>query len=176
VLNASTILAVQVLRVKEPHDASAMKRRIDSVSILITRSLAGGVCAAMLLSVGGAAAFASLQKASLPDVSGIPAVSPVPYSPQSTAKGKATFLRLCTECHDEDGKALAQTLAPAADLTDPTRWKYGTGDAYVFRSIRDGAGAAMPVFGNQLKDEDIWNLVNFIRSIGPPPFQSGRKP
>jgi mono/diheme cytochrome c family protein len=141
---------------------------------MITNSLWGSVIV-LVLSLGGATAYATLQKA-LPDVSGIPAASPVPYASKSIAAGKATFLRLCAECHDEDGKALAQTLAPAADLTDPTRWKYGTGDAHLFRSIRDGAGTAMPVFGNQLKDDDIWNIVNFIRSIGPPSFQPGRKP
>lgn len=113
------------------------------------------------------------QSSNLPDVSGIPATSPIPYSSASAAKGKATFLRLCQECHDDDGKALTQAMGPAADLTDPTRWKFGTTDAHVFRSIQKGAGSAMPVFGNQLKDEEIWDLVNFIRSIGPASF---RKP
>src|SRR5262245_40777848 len=120
-----------------------------------------GLCGA------GTAAYAMLQKPPLPDVPGIPAASPVPYNPKSVAAGKATFLRLCAECHDEDGKALAQMMGPAADLTDPNRWKYGTDDAHVFRSIRDGAGTAMPVFGNQLSPEQIWEIVNFIRSIGP---------
>lgn len=133
------------------------------------------VCAAAL-SVWYATVSASLQNASVPDVSGIPAKSPVPFAQKSIAAGKATFLRLCAECHDEDGKALAQSMGPAADLTDPTRWRHGTGDAHVFRSIRDGAGAAMPVFGNQLKNEDVWDLVNFIRSIGPASFQPSRQP
>jgi mono/diheme cytochrome c family protein len=127
----------------------------------------------LVVSVG--AASRSTQNTTLPDVSKIPAVNPVPYASTSIAKGKATYLRLCPECHDDDGKALAQTLAPAADLTDPGRWKFGTGDAHVFRSIHDGAGAAMPVFGNQLKDEDIWDIVNFIRSIGPASLQPSRK-
>jgi mono/diheme cytochrome c family protein len=128
------------------------------------------------LCIGGTAAYATLQNSGLPDVSGIPAVSPVPSSPKSVAGGKATFLRLCAECHDEDGKALAQMMGPAADLTDPSRWKHGTGDAHLFRSIRDGAGTAMPVFGNQLSGDQIWDLVNFIRSIGPASFKQDRQP
>ncbi len=128
------------------------------------------------LCIGGTAAYAMLQKGPLPDVSGIPAVSAVPSSSKSIAAGKATFSRLCVECHDEDGKALAQMMGPAADLTDPTRWKYGTTDAYVFRSIRDGAGTAMPVFGNQLSGEQIWEVVNFIRSIGPASLKPGQQP
>jgi mono/diheme cytochrome c family protein len=131
---------------------------------------------ALVIYIAASPAAAFTQNAALPDVKGIPEVNPVPYSSASIAKGKATYLRLCPECHDEDGKALAQTLAPAADLTDPSRWKFGTKDAHVFRSIRDGAGAAMPVFGNQLKPEEIWDIVNFIRSIGPASLQPKRHP
>jgi mono/diheme cytochrome c family protein len=128
------------------------------------------------LCIGATGAYATLQNGPPPDVSGIPAVSPVPYSPKSAAGGKATFQRLCAECHDEDGKALAQMMGPAADLTDPSRWKYGTGDAHVFRSIRDGAGTAMPAFGKQLSSDQTWELVHFIRSIGPPSFKPDRQP
>lgn len=126
--------------------------------------------------IGGPTAYAMLQSSAPPDVSGIPAASPVPYSSKSIAAGKATFQRLCAECHDEDGKALAQMMGPAADLTDPSRWKHGTSDAHLFRSIRDGAGTAMPVFGNQLSGDQIWELVNFIRSIGPASSQPSKQP
>ncbi len=130
-----------------------------------------GVC------IGATGAYAARQNSGrAPDVSGIPTSSAVPYSSKSIAAGKATFLRLCAECHDEDGKALAQSMGPAADLTDPTRWKHGTTEAHVFRSIRDGAGTAMPVFGNQLSGDQIWELVNFIRSIGPASLAPARQP
>jgi mono/diheme cytochrome c family protein len=135
-----------------------------------------GALVALAVCTNGMAAYAALQNGPLPDVSGIPAASPVPSSPKTVAAGKATFQRLCAECHDEDGKALAQMMGPAADLTDPSRWKYGTSEAHLFRSIRDGAGTAMPVFGNQLSQDQIWELVHFIRSIGPQSFKSGQKP
>ena len=136
--------------------------------------VAGSIVASCTLAVSVGAGIE--QSKNLPDVSGIPAMNPVPYSSPSIAKGKNTFVRLCAECHDDDGKALAQTLAPATDLTDPSRWKSGTSDAHLFRSIRDGAGAAMPVFGSQLSSDDMWNIVNFIRSIGPALSQPSRKP
>jgi mono/diheme cytochrome c family protein len=46
----------------------------------------------------------------------------------------------------------------------------------MFRSIRDGAGASMPAFKTQLRsEEDMWHLVNYIRSLWPesarPPLQ-----
>jgi mono/diheme cytochrome c family protein len=128
------------------------------------------------LCISGVAVSGAFGQGAAPDVTGIPAASPVPYSTKSVAAGKATFQRLCAECHDEDGKALAQMMGPAADLTDPGRWKYGTSDQHVFRSIRDGAGSAMPVFGKQLSDDQMWEIVHFIRSIGPASSRPGQKP
>ena len=133
----------------DSHVASKnMSQRTRRLSIVIC--WVGILVSVWALPGGTMSTAVSRQAADLPDVSDIPTVNPVAYASESIGRGKATFLRLCAECHDEDGRALAQTLAPAADLTDPGRWKYGTDDAYVFLSIRDGAGDAMPVYGNQL--------------------------
>jgi cytochrome c oxidase cbb3-type subunit 3 len=96
-----------------------------------------------------------------------PASNPVPYSPASITRGKSYFLQNCQSCHDEDGRARSAAVAIAADLTDPDRWKFGTTDAQLFNTIKNGAAEAMPPFGTDLKDEQIWDVVNFIRSIGP---------
>jgi cytochrome c oxidase cbb3-type subunit 3 len=96
-----------------------------------------------------------------------PAANPIAYSPASVARGKSHFLQNCQSCHDEDGRARSAAVALAADLTDPARWKFGTADAQVFSTIKNGAGDNMPPFGGDLKDDQIWDIVNFIRSIGP---------
>jgi mono/diheme cytochrome c family protein len=96
-----------------------------------------------------------------------PAANPVPYTPASIARGKTYFLQNCQSCHDEDGRARSAAVAIAADLTDPDRWKFGTSDAQLFKTIKNGAAEAMPPFGTDLRDEQIWDVVNFIRSIGP---------
>ena len=96
-----------------------------------------------------------------------PSSNPVPYTPESIARGKTYFLQNCQSCHDEDGRGRSAAVAIAADLTDPDRWKFGTGDAQVFKTIKNGAAEAMPPFGSDLKDQQIWDVVNFIRSIGP---------
>jgi mono/diheme cytochrome c family protein len=101
-----------------------------------------------------------------------PASNPTAYSPASVARGKSHFLQNCQSCHDEDGRARSAAVAIAADLTEPARWKFGTGDGQVFSTIKNGAGDNMPPFGGDLKDEQIWDIVNFIRSIGP----EGNKP
>lgn len=98
--------------------------------------------------------------------------SPVPYSKKSLAQGRSVFVRYCTGCHGPDGKATVDVVADATDLTDPRFWKNGTSEGEIFRSIRDGQGASMPSFKTQIdQEEDIWHLVNFIRSLWPEPMR-----
>lgn len=94
--------------------------------------------------------------------------NPVPYSKKSIGQGRTAFQRLCTGCHGADGKAQVDVVANATDLTAPNVWLSGTTDGEIFRSIRDGAGETMPPFKTQITQEsDMWNLVNFIRSLWP---------
>jgi mono/diheme cytochrome c family protein len=94
--------------------------------------------------------------------------SPVPYAKKSIDRGRVLFLQNCTSCHGENGKAEGSLIADATDLTTPSLYKSGTSEGEIFRSIRDGAGDQMPAFKGQLDSEtDVWNLVNFIRSLWP---------
>lgn len=94
--------------------------------------------------------------------------SPVPFTKASIARGKILYSRDCTECHGADGKSLVDVVANATDLTDPKAWKSGTSEGEVYRSIRDGAGEAMPPFVEKVsKEEDLWHLTNFLRSLWP---------
>jgi mono/diheme cytochrome c family protein len=94
--------------------------------------------------------------------------SPVAYSKRSIARGRVIFLQNCTSCHGEDGKAEGSLIADATDLTSSKLYKSGSSEGEIFHSIRDGAGDQMPAFQSQIDHEaDIWNLVNFIRSLWP---------
>ena len=94
--------------------------------------------------------------------------SPVPFNKESIARGRSVFARNCTACHGADGKSEVDVVANATDLTQPKMWRSGTAEGEIFRSIRDGAGDTMPPFKSQLqKEEDLWHLVNFIRSLWP---------
>ncbi len=44
-------------------------------------------------------------------------------------------------------------------------WKYGTGDAGVFRIIREGTPNDMPAFDEKLTEEQTWHVANYLRSI-----------
>ncbi|HXY34071.1 MAG TPA: cytochrome c [Planctomycetaceae bacterium] len=94
--------------------------------------------------------------------------SPVPFSKASITRGKILYTRACTECHGADGKSQVDVIANATDLTNPKAWRSGTSPGEIFRSIRDGAGEAMPPFAEKIsKEDDLWHLVNYLRSLWP---------
>ncbi len=93
----------------------------------------------------------------------------LPFTRKSIELGKQVYLRNCTQCHDRDGRSLSgrdfTTTAPA-DLTDPDTYIHGKNSPDIFKSIREGTKEEMPPYKN-LKDDDIWHLANFCRSLWP---------
>jgi len=53
-----------------------------------------------------------------------------------------------------------------ANLTDET-WDHGSSDGEIFTVIRDGTSSDMEAYKDRLTEKQIWQLVNYIRSIGP---------
>ena len=52
-------------------------------------------------------------------------------------------------------------------------WKHGSTDGEIFTLIRDGAtGTPMKAFGKKLTAEQTWDVINYLRSIGPTPGTS----
>lgn len=102
--------------------------------------------------------------------------NPVPANAASIEAGKKLYGDLCAACHGDTGKGdgamAAFTGDPApSDLTD-AEWKHGASDGEVFLSIRDGIeGTGMKDF-KDLKPEDIWNMVNFLKSLAPKPAKN----
>ena len=98
------------------------------------------------------------------------AKGPLPYTSKSIARGKQFYLLHCVECHDQDGRGLNRrdfNGTPPADLTDPADWTHGTSPEAIFSSIHDGTRDDMPAFKDKLQDEQIWHVVNFVRSLWP---------
>ena len=93
--------------------------------------------------------------------------NPTAYSSASIRRGRRDYLRLCQICHGADGKALENIDFEATDLTEPKYYLNGASDGDIFFSTREGAGFEMPAFRDKMDDEQIWHVVNFIRSIGP---------
>ena len=95
---------------------------------------------------------------------------PQPYTRKSIARGKQFYLVNCVECHDQDGKGLNRrdfNSTVPADLTDPDAWLHGTTAEAIFASIREGTKQDMPPYKGKLPDDQIWHIVNFVRSLWP---------
>ena len=94
--------------------------------------------------------------------------NPVAASAESIADGKRLYLRHCASCHGTNAEGGAgNDLIPAApDLTD-SEWKHGSSDGEIFSVIKNGVPPELNMipFGDQLKDAEIWNVVNYLRSI-----------
>jgi mono/diheme cytochrome c family protein len=97
--------------------------------------------------------------------------NPVKADATSIAAGKTLYAKHCAECHGDTGKGdgtMADEYTPKpADLTD-AEWKHGSSDGEMFVLIRDGSkNTAMKPYGKKLTTHQLWDVVNFVRSIGP---------
>ncbi|HEY7171021.1 MAG TPA: c-type cytochrome [Vicinamibacterales bacterium] len=94
--------------------------------------------------------------------------NPVPVSAESIDAGKRLYQRHCASCHGANAEGGAgNDLIPAApDLTDK-EWKHGGSDGEIFSAIKNGIPPELNMvpFGDQLKDQEIWSVVNYIRSL-----------
>jgi cbb3-type cytochrome c oxidase subunit III len=94
--------------------------------------------------------------------------NPVPATPESITTGKQTFTRYCANCHglNAEGGPGNDLVPPAPDLTGK-EWRHGSTDGEIFNTIKNGVPPElnMGAWGDQLKDQDIWNVVNYIRSL-----------
>ena len=94
--------------------------------------------------------------------------NPVAATPESIATGKQVYTRYCAVCHgiNAEGGSGSDISPPAPDLTDK-EWKRGSTDGEIFSVIKNGVppDLNMEPWGDRIKDNDIWNVVNYIRSL-----------
>ncbi len=95
--------------------------------------------------------------------------NPIPSSPESIATGRLLYRRSCARCHGPEGRGDgggAGAGGEPADFTDD-QWDFGSTDGEIFSVIHDGTSADMEAYSPQLRDADIWNIVNFLRTLAP---------
>lgn len=96
------------------------------------------------------------------------ATNPILPDAESIAMGQALFTENCVPCHGPEGRGngpTAQTLSPPpADFAAGHTATHTDGDLYywILQGIED---TAMPAFGDQLTEEQAWNLVNYVRRL-----------
>jgi mono/diheme cytochrome c family protein len=96
------------------------------------------------------------------------AQNPVANDPRSLITGRAAYTGSCAVCHGAKGDgrgAFGRTTYPdATDFTSEAA--KGKSDAQLFWIAKNGLGfTAMPAFGSQYKDAEIWAMVAYIREL-----------
>jgi len=94
------------------------------------------------------------------------APNPVANDQRALAGGRAAYTGSCAVCHGAkgDGRGVfGRTTYP--DATDLTSVK-NKSDAQLFWIVKNGLGfTAMPAFGGQYQDADIWAIVAYVRAL-----------
>jgi mono/diheme cytochrome c family protein len=98
--------------------------------------------------------------------------NPVKPSASSIAEGKHTYTTQCVMCHgangDGKGELATDMKLTLKDYRDPAALKSMT-DGEMFYILNKGKGE-MPGQEGRFKPEQLWNLINYIRSL------AGNKP
>lgn len=96
-----------------------------------------------------------------------------PYTASSKVieSGRVTYQNHCVSCHGAtgqgDGPQAVSLPGEPADLTEHMVIGKHT-DGQIFLWIRNGIpNSAMPAFGQELSEEEIWQLVTYLRTLPP---------
>jgi mono/diheme cytochrome c family protein len=133
---------------------------------------AAAILLVLLLCVFSAAAQGNQTAPATPNSSTIPAeaahqVNPVKPTPESLAQGKKYYGYDCAMCHGANGNGKGEVAVDEKmtlrDFGDPATLKNKT-DGELFYIIKNGKGQ-MPPEGDRVKPPELWNMVNYIRSL-----------
>ena len=96
--------------------------------------------------------------------------NPIPRSADSIARGRQLFEKNCAVCHGAEGRgdgvaaaALTQRPEDLSRIAPPPVFP----DGVVAYRIANGVNA-MPAYKATLSETEIWDVLNFIRSLAKP--------
>lgn len=97
----------------------------------------------------------------------------VSFAEGNVTKGKGLFDKMCVSCHGAGGKgdgAAAAALNPKPKDMSDKKYMAELKDEQLIDTIKKGGGAVgksplMPPFGAALKDQDVQDVVAFLRSL-----------
>jgi len=94
--------------------------------------------------------------------------------------GRELYNKWCSSCHGVGGKGEGPVSASLpvkpGNHADGTRMNILT-DTYLFTIVKQGGPAVqksqmMPPWGTQLKDQQIWDVIAYMRSLAVPPYRA----
>ena len=108
----------------------------------------------------------------------------VASSPESITRGRQAYEKLqCGKCHGSDGRGAGAVATdfrddwnqrlPAANLDEPWTFRGGATSRDVYFRFRTGmSGTPMPSFAEAASDTEMWDLANYVVSLGRKPVWS----
>lgn len=91
--------------------------------------------------------------------------NPIPTGEKSLMHGEGAYRQLCMTCHGEDGHgnkfSLSYWFSGTPDITKSIQ---GQSDGALYYKIYTGR-EAMPSFSSTLMPEDIWNIINYLKTL-----------
>ncbi len=101
------------------------------------------------------------------------AVAIQPASAADVEAGETKFKQLCATCHGDDGRGdgpAARALRPAPRDMSDAEWQEEVTDDHIRLVTEKGGPAAglaptMTAFGHALDEDDLDNVVAYIRSL-----------
>ncbi|HYD50578.1 MAG TPA: cytochrome c [Terriglobales bacterium] len=112
-----------------------------------------------LLALGCEREQRRFQEGPLPNLAGAPLENPYEHNAWALSEGQRLFRWYnCSGCHANGGGG----MGPA--LTDD-KWVYGSEPAQIFATIIEGRPNGMPSFRDKITDQEVWQLVTFVRSL-----------
>ncbi len=94
--------------------------------------------------------------------------------PKQATRAQKLYLGYCAECHGANGQGswrAALFMLRPGNLADPSTLS-GRSDEYLFDLVKHGGAPigkpGMPAFGYHLTDEEIRELVRYIRTLSAP--------
>ncbi len=102
------------------------------------------------------------------------------YDKVLVERGKSIFNEFCTDCHGAklEGELGSKATVPEGEKPAPplngSAHSYHHADSELFGVIKDGPGSSranraqrMPVFNRLLREDDIWAVIAYIKSVWP---------
>jgi mono/diheme cytochrome c family protein len=96
--------------------------------------------------------------------------------------GKAKYESLCAGCHGKTGKGdgpAAASLNPKPQDHTDGKVMNSLSDQYLTDIIKNGGASVkksplMPAWGKTLKDQEVADVIAYIRSLANPPYKPGK--
>jgi mono/diheme cytochrome c family protein len=144
---------------------------MDNSRVLRPLRVVSAVIVLASLTLVGTTAVSSAQAIKGGNPKAAAVKNPVKPNANSISKGQQAYMKACRHCHGPKGLGdgpLAPKNPSPADLTD-SEWTYGSSDGEIYAIIANGVGGDSEMKGvrSEMTAADMWNVVNYLRSIGP---------